>query len=135
MKNFKVVKFTVVALGLLVLGLPVFAHHSFAAEFDGTRVLHLEGVITEVDWVNPHSWWHVDVTNSKGVVEHWNIQSDSPIQLRRAGMNRVNFGKPGDKVKIIAYPAKDGTRDLAIIQTITFEDSGLTFKLLDDFTR
>jgi hypothetical protein len=135
MKNLKVLKFTVVALGLLVLGLPVFAHHSFAAEFDGTRVLHLEGVITEVDWVNPHSWWHVDVTNAKGVVEHWNIQSDSPIQLRRAGMTRVNFGKPGDKVKIIAYPAKDGTRDLAIIQTITFEESGLTFKLLDDFTR
>jgi Family of unknown function (DUF6152) len=135
MNNFKALKFTVVALGLLVLGLPVFAHHSFAAEFDGTRVLHLEGVITEVDWVNPHSWWHVDVTNAKGVVEHWNIQSDSPIQLRRAGMTRVNFGKPGDKVKIIAYPAKDGTRDLAIIQTITFEESGLTFKLLDDFTR
>ena len=135
MKNLKVVQFAAVTLGLLVLGLPVFAHHSFAAEFDGTRVLHLEGVITKVDWVNPHSWWHVDVTNSKGVVEHWNIQSDSPIQLRRAGMKRENFGNPGEKVKIIAYPAKDGTRLLAIIQTITFEDSGLTFKLLDDFTR
>jgi hypothetical protein len=135
MKRLKFLKFTVVVLSLLMLGLPVLAHHSFAAEFDGTRVLHLEGVITQVDWVNPHSWWHVDVTNSKGVVEHWNIQSDSPIQLRRAGINRVNFGKPGDKVKIIAYPAKDGTKDLAIIQTITFEDSGLTFKLLDDFTR
>jgi hypothetical protein len=115
--------------------LPAFAHHSFAAEFDGSRVLHLEGVITEVDWVNPHSWWHVDVTNAKGVVEHWNIQSDSPIQLRRAGMTRENFGNPGEKVKITAYPSKDGTKGLAIIQTITFEDSGLTFKMLDDFTR
>ena len=135
MKNLKVFNFTVVALGLLVLGLPAFPHHSFAAEFDGSRVLHLEGVITEVDWVNPHSWWHVDVTNAKGIVEHWNIQSDSPIQLRRAGMTRENVGNPGEKVKIIAYPSKDGTKGLAIIQTITFEDSGLTFKMLDDFTR
>jgi hypothetical protein len=135
MKHLKFLKFTIAALGLLVLSLPVFAHHSFAAEFDGTRVLHLEGVITKVDWVNPHSWWHIDVTNSQGVVEHWNIQSDSPIQLIRAGINRGNFGQPGDKVKIIAYPAKDHTRYLAIIQTITFEDTGLTFKLLDDFTR
>ena len=135
MKTFRVLNFAIVALGFLVLSLPAFAHHSFAAEFDGSRVVHLEGVITKVDWVNPHSWWHVDVTNSKGVVEHWNIQSDSPVQLRKVGINRGNFGKTGDKVKIIAYPAKDGTRNLAIIQTITFEDSGFTFKLLDDFTR
>jgi hypothetical protein len=135
MKKLNILRFSVVALGLLVLGLPVLAHHSFSAEFDGTRVLHLEGVITKVDWVNPHSWWYVDVTDSKGVIEHWNIQSDSPIQLRRVGINRGNFGKPGDRVKIIAYPAKDGTRDLAIIQTITFVDSGFTFKMLDDFTQ
>jgi hypothetical protein len=50
-------------------------------------------------------------------------------------MTRENFGNPGEKVKIIAYPSKDGTKGLAIIQTITFEDSGLTFKMLDDFTR
>jgi hypothetical protein len=135
MKHLKVLKLAAVALGLLVLGLPAFAHHSFSAEFDGSRVVHLEGVITKVDWINPHSWWHVDVTNSKGDVVHWNIQSDSPIQLRRAGMTRENFGNPGEKVKIIAYPAKDHTRGLAIIQTITFEESGLTFKMLDDFTR
>ena len=135
MQHLRALKFAVLPLSLLFLGLPVFAHHSFAAEFDGSRVVHLEGVITRVDWVNPHSWWHVDVTNAKGTVEHWNIQSDSPVQLRRAGMTRENFGNPGERVKIIAYPAKDGTKGLAIIQTITFEDSGLTFKMLDDFTR
>lgn len=110
------------------------AHHSFSAEFDSKKPVSLEGVITKVDWINPHGWLHVDVTDKDGEVEHWDIQTESPSQLRKAGMTRETMGKPGDKVKIQAYGAKDGTRHLAIVRTITYEN-GTTFELLGSLCR
>jgi hypothetical protein len=123
-------------LALTLVAKPVEAHHSFAAEFDSTKSLTIEGVITKVDWINPHGWWHIDVTAPSGEVQHWDIQNESPAAMRLAGMSREKVGKPGDKVKILAYGAKDGTRNLAIVRTITFESgdmSGQTFRLLVDF--
>jgi len=131
----KVLCAVVVAFGLLLASKPAAAHHSFSAEFDANKSVTIEGVITKVDWINPHGWWHVDVTNPDGTVDHWDIQSESPAALRRAGMTRENSGKAGEKVKIVAFGAKDGTRNLAIVRTITFEDSGVTFRMLADFTK
>jgi hypothetical protein len=113
---------------------PVQAHHSFLAEFDGSKSLTIEGVITKVDWVNPHGWWHVDVTTPSGEVQHWDIQNESPSAMRQAGLTRDKVGKPGDRVKILAYGAKDGTKNLAIVRTITFETgdmAGQSFHLFD----
>jgi len=120
---------------VLLVAIPARAHHSFAAEFDSSKSVSIEGVITKVDWMNPHGWWNVDVTNADGSVDHYDIQTESPNVLRRAGMTRETMGKPGDKVKILAYGARDGTKTLAIVRTITFEDTGVTFKMLDNFTR
>jgi hypothetical protein len=113
---------------------PVQAHHSFLAEFDGSKSLTIEGVITKVDWINPHGWWHIDVTAPNGEVQHWDVQNESPSNMLRAGLNRNKVGKPGDMVKILAYGAKDGTKNLAIVRTITFETgdmAGQTFRLFD----
>ena len=133
-KNCKMLLVMCAAFGLLWAVKPAEAHHSFAAEFDSNRSVTIEGVITKVDWINPHGWIHMDVTNKDGQVEHWDIQTESPSALRKAGMNRENMGKPGEKVKVLAYGAKDGTKYLAIVRVITYEN-GLVFRMIDDFTR
>src|ERR1700733_15474400 len=101
MKNTKRKAFNALAVtsALLLSSGAALAHHSFSAEFDANKSVTIEGVITKVDWINPHGWWHVDVTNPDGTVEHWDIQSESPGNLRRAGMTREKSGKPSEKVK------------------------------------
>ena len=66
---------------LLVTTLPLLAHHSFAAEFDGSRTVTLEGKVTKLEMVNPHSWLHFDVTKPDGTVEHWMAEGGSPHKM------------------------------------------------------
>jgi len=80
------------------------AHHS-PAVFDQTRVIELEGVVTEFKWANPHSWIHLDVRNSDGVVENWAIEMNPPSYLVRGGW-RSNTIKPGDAVTVTANPLR-----------------------------
>ena len=99
---------TVVALVLAGLVSPVLAHHSFAAEFDATKPVQMEGVVTKVEWMNPHVYFYVDVTDATGKVVNWACEMGGPNALQRQGWNR-NTLKLGMKVAFEGTLAKDGT--------------------------
>ena len=109
-------------LGLLLSGLPTFAHHSFSSEFDGDKETKIKGVITKVDWINPHAYWHIDVTTPTGEIEHWTIESLSPGEWRAAKVTRDLAGKVGDTVEADVFLARDGTKHMAWSTKYTFGD-------------
>ena len=76
---------------VLLLAAPSSAHHSFAAEFDGTKCREFTGALTKLDWQNPHPYFYVDVKDAGGKVENWSFQTYSPITLRRNGTDRQVF--------------------------------------------
>ena len=85
-----------------------YAHHSFAAEFDQNQPIKLEGKVVKFEWVNPHSWIHVDVPNAKtGKHEIWRVEGGAPSALLRRGWNR-NSLPPGTKITVQAFRARDG---------------------------
>jgi hypothetical protein len=110
MRN-KIVSVVASVIVLLAAAVSVSAHHSFSAEFDGSKTVTLEGKVVMMEWVNPHSWLHIDVTNPDGTVERWKVEGGSPNVLQRLGWNR-NSLPAGTKVKVIGSPAKDGAKRL-----------------------
>lgn len=115
---------TTILAGLLaisvVVPLEVQAHHSFAAEFDAEKVVHLEGTVVKFAWVNPHSWIYMDVLKPDGTVEHWKIEGGAPSLLLRRGWNR-NSVTPGTKIVVNAFQARDGATR-ASARDIVFPD-------------
>ena len=87
----------------------VSAHHSFSAEFDSNRSVTLAGEVVMMEWVNPHSWLHIDVKQPDGSVERWKIEGGSPSVLMRLGWNR-NSLPAGTRVTVVGFQAKDGSR-------------------------
>jgi hypothetical protein len=105
---------------LLALTLPITAHHSFSAEFDSTRAVTLAGEVVMMEWVNPHSWLHIDVNKPDGTVDRWKIEGGSPSVLMRLGWNR-NSLPAGTKVSVTGFQAKDGSLR-ASSRSLTFPD-------------
>jgi Family of unknown function (DUF6152) len=108
-----------VGVALLFSASPVRAHHAFAAEFDDKRPVHfVDATVTKVEFINPHSWIHVDAKMPDGTVENWAIEAGSPNILMRRGITRETL-KAGDKINVDGYQSKDGShrangRDLTL---------------------
>ena len=98
----------VVALGLLVATVPVQAHHAFAATFDTTKPVVVHCVITKVELINPHSWFHINVKELDGTVTEWMIEGGTPNSLMREGVTK-NTLPFGIALTIEGYQAKNGT--------------------------
>jgi hypothetical protein len=103
------VRVAAASIALLAAAAPASAHHAFASAFDAKRPVKFTGVVTKMEWINPHAWMHVEVKKPDGTVENWMIEAGSPNSLFRRGINK-NTVKPGMVVVVDGYQARDGSR-------------------------
>lgn len=115
----------VILFALLFAMAPVEAHHSFAAEFEIKQPVKLRGIVTDMDWINPHSWIHLDVKGADGSTVSWMIEGGSPNALLRLGFNKSALPK-GSEVVVEGFRAKDGS-NRAVGQFIAFADGRKLF--------
>lgn len=111
---------------LMIVTPQVLAHHSFGAEYDGTKPVTLTGVVTRIEWTNPHSHLFLDVKDDKGNVVNWKFEGYPPSVLYRTGWKRDSTMKPGDRITVSGWPARDGTA-WAHSRQITFQDGTQLF--------
>jgi len=98
------------------------AHHSVAGQFDSSKPVQLTGVISKIDWVNPHIYIHLDVKDEKGVVTTWRLETLPTAMMRKAGLTSQMLIADGSKVTANAILARDGTQALGWVSKLTYED-------------
>ncbi len=109
-------------IGLMLASGSVVAHHSFSAEFDADHPINLKGVVTKIEWMNPHAYFYLDVTEPDGNVVNWGLEMGSPNGLMRAGWTR-NTLKIGDVVAVEGSRAKDGAH-VGNVRAVTLTSTG-----------
>src|ERR1700733_9533699 len=119
------IKLLIACSGLMLSALPVTAHHSFAAEYDSKGLITLAGVISKVEWTNPHIYFYIDVKDASGSVVTWAVEGYPPNTLKRTGFTRDDL-KAGDTVTVTAYRAKDSA-DRVAGREVTFPGGGKKF--------
>ena len=97
------------------------AHHSVAGQFNVGNQMTLTGVITDIDWINPHTYLYLDVTNDDGSVSTWRIESAPTAMMRKAGLTSAMLIGDGSPVTIVTIPARDGTENLGWLLRIDYE--------------
>jgi hypothetical protein len=111
----------IAAVSLAVCGIAS-AHHSLAGQFDVKKTVTLEGVVSRVDWVNPHIYLHLDVKDPGGKIATWRLEGVPVAMARKAGLTKTLLQGNGEKVSVIAFPARDGTPNLGFMMKITYPD-------------
>ncbi len=104
---------------------PLVAHHSFAAEFDAKQPVLFKGTVTKMEWINPHVWIHMNVTQPNGKTEAWMVEGGAPTVLFRRGFSKTSL-QAGTQIVVDGYRAKDGTNKMNA-REITFADGRKLF--------
>ena len=114
--------FSGLALGVILSVAPVMAHHSFSAEYDSKKPVTLKGIVTKVDWMNPHVYFYLDVKDDDGNITNWGMEMGPPNGLQRGGWTK-NTMKVGDEVTVEGTLAKDGSKQ-ANARSVTMTNTG-----------
>jgi len=118
----RVVVSLILISGLLLSAAPAGAHHAFATEFDSQKPVTKKGIVTKIDWANPHVWFYLNVKTEGGAVENWGFEMGGPNSLRTSGWTRETM-KIGDEVIVDGSLAKNGSRSVNA-KSVTMASTG-----------